>query len=46
MDVPEEKSIYVLAPANHPDWPSEVLEVPAHRKKRLAEGDGLYRCLL
>jgi hypothetical protein len=40
MDVPEEKSIYVLAPADHPDWPGEVLKVPAYRKKDWLRGTG------
>ena len=38
MDVSEEEWIYVLAPANHPDWPGEVLKVPAARKSDWLKG--------
>jgi hypothetical protein len=38
MDELEEESIYVLAPKNHPDWPGEVLKVPAARRNDWLEG--------
>jgi hypothetical protein len=38
MDVRETESIYVLAPKNHPDWPGEVLKVPAARKSDWLKG--------
>ena len=28
------------APADHPDWPGEVLKVPAYRKKDWLRGTG------
>jgi hypothetical protein len=34
----EQESIYVLAPKNHPDWPGEVLKVPAARKSDWLKG--------
>jgi hypothetical protein len=38
MAVLDEESIYVLAPADHPDWPGEVLKVPAARKSDWLKG--------
>ena len=34
----ETESIYVRAPADHPDWPGEVLRVPAARKSDWLKG--------
>ena len=34
----ERESICVLAPKDHPDWPGEVLKVPAHRQKDWLKG--------
>jgi hypothetical protein len=33
MAVLEGEWSYVLAPKNHPDWPGEVLKVPASPKR-------------
>jgi hypothetical protein len=34
----EQESIFVLAPKSHPDWPGEVLKVPAARRNDWLKG--------